>query len=255
MRRHAEQCTYRHNARTTDASHKDRVGCFQRGFAVWFGQIRQVNFGRFGFARCSVFDADKAWAKPILAGKIFVAGGLVNLTFTPQWRFQWLQRNTVGLHAAIAAAFADLWIDVDPLVDIRELAPLAAAAFFGGTCLHIDQRRQPLGLRQPFLHRLQIGALAHHHPFGELRQVQILFFVVNHFDCRHAHGLKLVCDAIGGQSALVTLPAGHGHGIVEQDFIGHRGIRGQCGTNGLHTGMVIGAIAQILEHMPAMGKF
>ena len=43
------------------------------------------------------------------------------------------------LHAAIAAAFADQFIDDDALIRVRELAALAAAALLGGAGLVVDQ--------------------------------------------------------------------------------------------------------------------
>ena len=64
------------------------------------------------------------------------------------------------------------------------------------------------------------------------------------FDAFRCH---LPCDHINRQTALMMLAACHRHRIIEQDFIGHMRFGCDRITNGQNTGMVIGAIAQILE--------
>ncbi len=69
-----------------------------------------------------------------------------------------------------------------------------------------------------------------------------------------ALGRHLAGDLRHVQAALVGLAAGHGDGVVEQDLVGHVHAGSGRGADGEIAGMVIGAVAQVLEHVLALGK-
>ncbi len=57
-----------------------------------------------------------------------------------------------------------------------------------------------------------------------------------------------------GQSAVIGLAAGHRHGVVEQDFVGDVGVGGDRGADRHVAGMIVGAVAEILEDVIAVGE-
>ena len=84
--------------------------------------------------------AHEARAQPLGAAEIVVADGLVDAAFAAQCRLLGLHGDAVGLHAAIAAALANLGMDEQPLLGVRQLAALAQAAALGGAGLVVDDR-------------------------------------------------------------------------------------------------------------------
>ena len=85
----------------------------------------------------------------------------------------------------------------------------------------------------------------------ELRRVDIFLVIINDDQFFNAHRHHFMGDLLGGQPAFIGLPAGHGNSIIEQDFIGDVHPGGQGRANGERAGMVVGAIAKILENMVA----
>ena len=71
-------------------------------------------------------------------------------------------------------------------------------------------------------------------------------------DALDAFGAHLPRDHVDRQPALVRLAAGHGHGIVIEDLEGDVGAACQREADGEHTGVVIGAVAEILEKVIAL---
>ena len=50
------------------------------------------------------------------------------------------------------------------------------------------------------------------------------------------------------------MPAGHGDRVVVEDLVGDVDAGGDRGANRQQAGMEIGAVAEILEHVPGFGK-
>ena len=107
-------------------------------------------------APCTV---TKDGQKPVDAGEILVAARLVDLALAAELGLDRLDRDAVRLHAAIAAALADQFVDDDALVGIGIGAALAAAALFGGAGLVVDQHRDALDLAQLALHQVEVVAM------------------------------------------------------------------------------------------------
>ena len=159
------------------------------------------------------------------------------------------------MHAAIAAAFADQLVDDDALVGIGEGVALAAAAFFGGAGLVVDQHRDAGNFGKLLLHRDQIVAVMDGEalrPFGAGRI--FVGLVGDDDDALGAFGCDLARHLRHRQAAVIGLAAGHRHRVVEQDLVGDVGVGGDGGADRHVAGMVIGAVAEILENVVAVGE-
>jgi len=155
----------------------------------------------------------------------------------------------------ITATLAHQRIDEHPAGRGGHFAPLAAAAFFGGADLVIDQSGHPLGGAQLLLHGGQILARAQGDAGGKPRHAAVPAEIVRHHDDpRHTFIRQLAGDLRHGKSVFRMLAAGHGNRVVIQQLVGNIEPHRHGGANGEQAGMVIGAIAQIRENMGHVGK-
>jgi len=198
---------------------------------------------------------DKTRAEPVQAGKVLVARRLVDLALAAEFRLDRLDGDAVGLQTAIAASFANLLIDHDTLVRIGKQAAFATAAFFRRTGLIIDQHSQSRNLAQIFLNGIQFRSVMKRRSRGPgVSGIVFVRLVGNQHDTLRALGRNLAGDFVNRETALMRLTAGHGDGVVVEDLVGHVGAGRLCGADRQISGMVIGAVAKILEHMIAFGK-
>ena len=65
----------------------------------------------------------------------------------------------------------------------------------------------------------------------------------------YAFALDLAGDGVHADHAIDRLPAGHGYRVVEQNFIGDAGLGRHSLPDGEVARVVVGAVAQVLEHM------
>ncbi len=119
----------------------DRVPGARNFWKIRLRQRRQIECRRCFAAQRAALDGDEGRAEPGQAGKILVAGRLIDRPFAAQFGLYRHDRHTVGLHPAIAAALADIGVDEHPPVGIGKAAALAPAAFLGGTGLDIKKHR------------------------------------------------------------------------------------------------------------------
>src|SRR5262249_34542717 len=73
-------------------------------------------------------------------------------------------------------------------------------------------------------------------------------------DALCAFGRNLTRDLLYREPAVVALAAGHRDRIVEQDLVGNVDARRDPGTDRPVAGVVVGAVADVLEPMPAPGE-
>ena len=158
---------------------------------------------------------DKARAKTLHAGEILVAIGLVNGAFTTEFRIDRHHRDAVRLHAAIAATFAHRFVDDGAFRRIDHFAALAAAAFFRGARLIVDDAGQTGNFAEFALHLIVIVAMVNRHA-GRPFQTRRIFFrlVGDDRNALRAFGVQLQGDLRHRQLAVDGLAAGHRHGIV-----------------------------------------
>ena len=257
MRRHAEDRGNRHDAGAADPGHEDRV----RRFAD-LGQARllqrrpavaRFHFPRRGLARLRAMHGHEGWAEPVDAGKILVARGLVDDALAAELRLERLHRHAVRLHAAVAAAFADEFVDDDALVWIGERAALPATALLGRAGLVVEQHGHAVDCGQLALHLVEFFT-GPHRQTGWPREGWRIFLrlVGDDDDLSRALGRDLARDHVDGQPAFMALAAGHRDGVVEQDLVGDVGVGIAGPAQGQRTGVVVGAVAEILEDVLAL---
>ena len=107
--------------------------------------------------------------------------------------------------------------------------------------------------RKRLLHRDEIVAVVN----GDTRRprgVARIFvrLVGDHDDALGAFGGDLARDLRHRQAAVIGLAAGHRYRVVKEDLVGDVGIRGDRGADRHVAGMIIGAVAEILENMLAV---
>ena len=73
-------------------------------------------------------------------------------------------------------------------------------------------------------------------------------------DALGAFGGDLAGDLRHGEAAVIGLPAGHRDRVVEQNLVGDVGVRRDRGADRHVAGMIVGAVAEILEHVIARGE-
>src|SRR3984893_551260 len=93
------------------------------------------------FLQLGAVHRDERRAKAFDAGEVLVAARLVDGALAAPLGLQRLHRHAIRFYAAIAAAFADQFVDDDALIGIGEGVALPAAALFGGAGLVVDQHR------------------------------------------------------------------------------------------------------------------
>ena len=193
---------------------------------------------------------DERRAEALHAGVVLVAARLVDGALAAQLGLQRLHRHAVRLHAAVAAALADQLVDDDALVGIGERAALAAAALLGGAGLVVDQHGAAGDFAKLLLHRLQVVAVMDGdalRPFGAGRI--FLRLVGDDDDALGAFGRDLRGDLRHREIAVVHLAAGHGDRVVVQDLVGDVDAGGDRGADRHVAGVVVGAVADVLEHV------
>src|SRR5438045_4119022 len=104
-------------------------------------------------------DGHEGRAEALQARIVLVAARLVDGALAAPFGFERLHRDAVRLHAAVAAAFADEFVDDHALVRIGELAALAAAPLLGRAGLVVDQHREARHVGERGLHRHQLVAM------------------------------------------------------------------------------------------------
>ena len=126
----------------------------------WRGQSREIAALRLlGLAQRAAFDRHEARAKAVDARIILVARRLVDRALAAELGVHRRHRHAVGLHAAIAAAFAHEFVDDDALGGVGELAALAAAPLFRRARLVVEQHRDAGDVAQFALHGVEFVAV------------------------------------------------------------------------------------------------
>ncbi len=243
---HGDQRADGDDAGAADAGDEDVVGAADRR-ERGLGDVGEDELGLLRLLHLGAFEGDEAGAEAVEAGEVLVAARLVDRALAAELGLERQDGDAVRLHAAVAAAFADVGVDEDAAVGVGELAALAAAALLGGAGLDVDDGGDAGDLLQLALDGVELAALAHFDPRGEGFEVDLFLGVVDADDVLDAHGEEFVGDLLGGEAALVGLAAGHGDGVVEEDLVGDVDAAGEGGADRLHAGVVVGAVAEVLE--------
>src|SRR5689334_2555490 len=160
MRRHAENAADGDNAGAADAGDDDVVGPAELGMRGLRQRYDLLVLGdALALFQLRAVHRNEGRAEALHAGEVLVAGRLVDGALAAELGFQRLHRDAVRFDAAIAAAFADQFVDDDALLGIGERAALPAAALLGGAGLVVDQDGAARDLCELLLHLLQIVAV------------------------------------------------------------------------------------------------
>src|SRR5204863_7767552 len=135
-----------------------------------------------------------------------------------------------------------------PLVGIRKTAAFAAPAFFRGAGLVVDERSDARNSGKLALHRHELIAVVYSQPARPIFVLRIFPRLVRDDDnALDAFGRDLARDLGNGEAAVVGLTPRHRHGIIEQNLVGDVHAGGDGGADRQISGMIVGAVAQILK--------
>ena len=197
------------------------------------------------------FDGDEARAKAVEAGIVLVARALLDGALASPIGVQRHDGQAVALHAAVAAALADLRVDEDARRRVDELALLAPTPLLGGTGLVVDEQRHARLLAQAALHSVHLGAVMEARAGRKVAVVRVVFVDVVGDDgdlCR-AFGLHLARDLGHRELAVDGLAAGHRHSVVVEHLVGHSRARRDGLADGQQAAVEVGAVTEVLEDM------
>ena len=256
VRGHAQQRADGGHATAADARQEDVPGARQARLRGLRQRLEQrILAHRLRLAQAAAMHGDEARAEALDAGKILVAGVLVDLALASQLGLQRQHRQAVGLDAAVAAALAHGGVDKGALGRVDQLAALAPASLLGGAGLVIDDHRDALELAQLALHRVQFVAVMESDDGGESGAARVLVrLVADQGDTLDALGEHLLAELVDAQLAVDRLAAGHGHGVVVEDLVGDVDPGGHGRAQSQLAGMEVGAVAQVLENVRGVGE-
>ncbi|CAB3775211.1 hypothetical protein LMG29542_08593 [Paraburkholderia humisilvae] len=257
MRGHTDERADRHDAGAADARHQNVV---RRRIEVR-GRLRQridahrerrgVECDARRLFQRAAFDRDEARAKAVHTRIVLVAGRLIDTALTPKRRLDGLDRQAVRLHAAIATAFTDGFVDEEPFVRVGEFALLAAAALFGRAGLVVDQHGDAVDIAQLPLHGIEFAAVMERGALRKQAVVAVILFrlVADHDEVRNALRFHLPRDLRHRDAAVDGLSACHCNCVVVENLVGDRRFCGDRLADRQNAGVEVGAVAEILEHV------
>ena len=184
-----------------------------------------------------------------------VARALVDGALAPQRRFHRHDGHAVALHAAIAAAFADVGVNHRPLRQRRHQPLFATAPFFRRTRLHIDDDGDALQLAHPALQCVHRVAVQDFDTRWHARCAVIGLRIVTHQkELGDALGGELLQQLHRGGRAFDRLAARHGDRVVHQQFVGDIDPRRPRRTDRQRTRVHVSAVTQVDEAVLLRGE-
>ena len=223
MRGHGDKCPDRDNTRAADACDQEVIGTIKgrdRGVRQSRGQGLKVYGCLAGLTTHRTFQGHEGRAEPVGAGKILIAGRLVDAPLRAELGFDRLDGQAVGFHRAVTAAFTDKLVDNNDPGRIGHRATLATAALFRCACLLVDQHGYAVDIAQFPLHGVKIATMVNGCARRKRGGRELLRLITDERDALHALGPHLVCDRLDAHRAIHRLPAGHRHRIVVEDLVG-----------------------------------
>src|SRR5262249_46588870 len=220
MGRHAEDAADRDDAGAADPGDDDVVGFFDdRRLRQRRKRVRTGDTG--ATLELGAVHGHEGRPEALHAGKVLVAIRLIDGALAAPFGLERLHRHAIRLDPAIAAAFADEFVDDHPLVGIGELPALPAPALLGGASLVVDQHGDAGDCRKLLLDRNQLVAVVDGQPARPVLALGVFPRLVgNNDDASRAFGGHLTGNLRHRETAFVGLASRHRDGVVEQDFVG-----------------------------------
>ena len=222
---HADDGANRQHACSADTGNGDVVDPVKQ-YGLRLGQVGIVEPGQRAFFQRRPFYRHEGRTEALYARKVLVAGRLVDLALAAEFGFQRFDGNTVRLDRAIPAAFTDQRIDEGALVRVNHGAAFAAAAFFCGASLVVDDGGTAGYLAQVLLHIFQVVAMADPDSGCQIMRRIFFGFVRDEPDFLHAFCRQLFGELRHGERAIQLLAAGHGNRVVVEQLVGDVGAGG-----------------------------
>ena len=174
----------------------------------------------------------------------------MNLSLAAKGSLHWVDRSAVRDLAAMAAAFADVFVDHDPSRWRLDCAALAATTKLSRTRLIIDQHGYTFDVAQFALYGVEFVAVFDANVRCESSAAWVLVDIVGDHDyLGDSFGCERLCQLGDRKCACSVLAAGHGDRAVVQNFVGHRRASRDGLANGQRTRVGKRAITQVLETM------
>ena len=210
----------------------------------------------------AAFDRNEAGAKPFDAALVFVASALVDAAFAAEFGFQGLDAQAIALTAAVAAAFAHRFIDDDADRGVHHGAALAATAFFSGTGLVVNDDGAAQDAAHGALHPVQFVAVFNRHALGQTQHAtrdavvsngRVFFGLVGDDDdvlgAFGPHALRNLNHTVPLGTLAHGLAAGHGNGVVVQNFVGDVDTRCHALAHRQQAAVEVSAVADVGKNM------
>ena len=188
------------------------------GGQAWFGrQCRQRDGG--GARRFRADQADEGRTKTLHAGKILIAGRLVNAALPPKGRINRLHRQAIRSAGAIAAIFTNTRIDRDAAIGARRQIALPLTAAFRCAFLIIDNDGDTLHRAQFLLHGIKPRTVMKANRRRDQRIATMPVRIIgDNLNPPHTFAMQLRGDVGYINLAFRGLPAGHGNRAIHQNF-------------------------------------
>ena len=239
------------------AGHDDAPG-LRRGGHLRLGHRRQGWLGDCagaGFFGCPPSTVTKL-GQSLQARVVLVAGALVDAALAAELGLQRLDGQAVGLHAAVAAALADRFVDDDAAPGRR-----ACRACGGGASRwrRSGRRAAPWcrDLAELALQRVHLAAVVDGDAGQQAWPLVLLGLVGHHADAPRAFGQHALHDlqhAVALGSLAHLLPTGHRDRVVVEDLVGDVDARRDALADGQQAAVEVGAVAEVGEDVRLVVK-
>ncbi|KAK67683.1 hypothetical protein L573_2732 [Bordetella holmesii H620] len=223
MGRHADQLPNGDNASAADTGNEHAVMALDAGRARFGHARRDIPFGgqRARLAQLAALDGHEARAEPFETGEILVAAGLVDGPLATELGLQRLDRQAMRLLGTISAPFAHTLVDDYATRGIGISIALAAAPLFGGAGLVVNENGNIRVLAQFAHDAIEFITMLDRHARRQSGDALILFRLIgDDDDSLNALGRHLLRDHGHTDGTVDRLPPGHGHRVVEENFVG-----------------------------------
>ena len=255
--RGGEQRVDRHDAGAADARHHDAVRITNGRDLARLGNFGRGQRSNLLAAKAGAgldLHADEGRAIAQRARIILVARRLMNARFLAARGHHRREAHAIGLLHAIAAAFADLFVDHQAMDRLRVDPARAFAALFGGAFLVVDHRGDAGNFFELGERRFKLRPVADLRVRGEFGVIPPLRLLGENDGLANPLGFELPGQLRNGQRALRGLPAGHRDVAVVENLISNVEAGGDQRLHSQRAGMKECSVADILEHVMVFGE-
>ena len=198
----------------------------------------------------------KTRTKTRLTGIIHITGRLIYRPFPAECRLYRHQSDTIRLGSTIATAFANSFIDKQPLIRNGHFTPTTPTAFFRRTGLIVNNHTGASNLAHLALDLIKLIPMMESGIGRPLKGFGIFLQVIRH-NCNAPDPFRvnLACDDRRIQRTIYTLTTGHRDRIVVEYLVGNIDTRCNAGSDRENPGMEISTVTNILKNVLCSTKW